>query len=210
MTTPTITPSTALLAVDVQNDFCPNGALAVAGGDEIIPIINQLMPKFTHVVITQDYHPADHISFASNQGLPEFSTITLPYGEQVLWPDHCIQGTFGAKLHAQLNTDFANLFIRKGTRAHIDSYSAFLEADGKTATGLAGYLKEHGITQVFIAGLATDFCVAWTAMDAAFFGFETWVIDDACRSIDVNGSLNDAWQQMIALGIKKTTSTILL
>lgn len=210
MTPPLITPTTALLVVDVQNDFCPNGALAVPRGDEIIPLINRLMPNFGCVAITQDYHPAGHISFASNHDLAEYSTITLPYGEQVLWPDHCIQGTFGAKLHADLNTDFAKIIIKKGTRNHIDSYSAFLEADGKTPTGLAGYLKENNINQVFITGLATDFCVAWTAMDARLFGFDTWVIEDACRAIDVNGSLNDAWQQMNALGIQKIDSTALL
>lgn len=202
----TLSPSDALLVVDVQNDFCPDGALAVAGGDDIIPLINHLMPRFDHVILTQDYHPTGHISFASTHQKPLYSKITLPYGEQVLWSKHCIKGTFGAELHANLDSHRAKLIVRKGTQQHLDSYSAFLEADSETPTGLAGFLRELGVVRVFIAGLATDFCVAWTAMDAKFFGFETYVIDDACRGIDVNGSLADAWRQMGALGINKINS----
>ncbi|MFB2539299.1 MULTISPECIES: bifunctional nicotinamidase/pyrazinamidase [unclassified Acinetobacter] len=197
----------ALIVVDVQYDFCPDGALAVQQGNQIIPTINQLLPHFQHVVLTQDWHPAQHCSFAENQDNKQpFDTIELDYGTQVLWPTHCVQGTHGAELHHDLQQDSAQLIIRKGYRPNIDSYSAFLEADRKTATGLAGYLKEHQIQRVFFVGLATDFCVAWSAMDARHFGFETVVIDDACRAIDLNGSLAQAWQDMLAVGVQKIDS----
>lgn len=201
----------ALIVVDVQYDFCPNGALAVPNGDEIIPIINDLMPKFDHIILTQDWHPADHVSFASNHANKNpFELIDLPYGQQVLWTDHCIQGTHGAKLHEDLDTTHAQMIIRKGYHRHIDSYSAFLEADRTTPTGLSGYLHIHDIQRVFVVGLATDFCVAWTAMDAVQFGFETFVIDDACRAIDTNGSLVKAWADMTGWGVQKITSAALL
>lgn len=196
----------ALIVVDVQNDFCPNGALAVQDGHLVIDVINGLMGKFRHVVLTQDWHPADHVSFADNHAKQPFSTITLPYGEQILWPRHCVQGSHGAKLHDALNQTPATLIIRKGHHADIDSYSAFLEADRQTHTGLAGLLQQINVKRVFITGLATDFCVAWTAMDACDFGFECFVIDDACRGIDADGSLAQAWEQMTAKGVRRIDS----
>ncbi len=205
-----ITPSDALIVVDVQNDFCPHGALAVPDGDAVVPVINQLMTYFSQVVLTQDWHPVSHSSFADNHHLPAFSTIMLPYGEQVLWTTHCVQGTLGAEFHPNLQTTTAQLIIRKGTHEQIDSYSAFVEADRVTHTGLAGYLKEKGIQRVFVVGLATDFCVAWTAMDAIAAGFECVVIEDACRGIDLNGSLEQAWAQMTASGVGKITSDKLM
>lgn len=202
-----LTANDALIVVDVQNDFCPTGSLPVPKGDEIIPFINDLMPKFTHIVLTQDWHPADHISFADNHAnKAPFETITLPYGEQILWTRHCVQGSFGAEFHQDLHTDHAQLIVRKGHHADIDSYSGFLEADRTTLTGLSGYLHTHGIKRVFVVGLATDFCVAWTAMDAVQFGFETFVIDDACRAIDTNGSLDKAWTDMEKWEVKKVES----
>lgn len=202
-----LTLNDVLLVVDVQNDFCPNGALAVEQGDAIVPLVNQLMPKFTHCVLTQDWHPADHASFFDNYATKKpFDTIELSYGTQVLWPRHCVQGSFGAEFHPNLNTNYAKMIIRKGHRTHIDSYSAFLEADRKTPTGLSGYLHMHGIQRVFVAGLATDFCVAWTAVDAVQFGFETFVIDDACRAIDNHGSLEAAWENMTKWGVTKIAS----
>lgn len=197
----------ALLVVDVQNDFCAKGSLAVPDGDAVVAIINGVLPSFDHVVLTQDFHPITHTSFASNHiDKQAYDTIALPYGEQVLWPDHCVQGTHGADFHPNLHTAAAQLIIRKGCNPDIDSYSAFLEADRTTQTGLAGYLNEKGVRRVFIAGLATDFCVAWTAMDARRFGFECIVIADACRGIDIAGSLERAWVDMNAQGVGRVDS----
>jgi len=179
-----------LLVVDVQNDFCPGGNLAVPAGDEVVAIINRLGGRFGHVVLTQDWHPAGHRSFASaNPGRQPFETVTFPYGPQVLWPDHCVQGTPGAQFHAGLQITHAELIIRKGYRREIDSYSAFYENDHTTPTGLAGYLRERGFARVFLAGLALDFCVRYSAEDAHRRGFEAIVIEDACRGIDVGGSV---------------------
>src|SRR5687768_16607053 len=193
-----------LIVVDVQNDFCPGGALAVPKGDEVVPVINRLAARFDNVVLTQDWHPRGHASFASSHpGKKPFEAVELPYGEQVLWPDHCVQGTRGAAFHEGLEPGKAQLVIRKGFHRDIDSYSAFLEADRKTTTGLAGYLKERGLTSLFVCGLATDFCVAWTALDARRAGFEVSVIEDACRAIDLEGSLERAWAEMAAAGVKR-------
>ena len=179
-----------LLIVDVQNDFCAGGALAVPGANEIVPIINRLMTFFPHTGLTQDWHPADHYSFASaHEEQDPFETIDLPYGAQTLWPDHCVQGSAGAEFHSELNTTPAELVIRKGFRREIDSYSAFLENDHRTPTGLAGYLRERGFRQIYLAGLATDFCVRFSAEDARREGFRVTVIEDACRAIDLEGSL---------------------
>jgi nicotinamidase/pyrazinamidase len=198
----------ALLVIDVQNCFVPGGSLAVDKGDEVVPIINRLAKSFRNVVETQDWHTADHISFASQHpGKKPFETIDLPYGKQVLWPDHCVQGTPGADLVKDLAIPHAELVIRKGFRRDIDSYSAFIEADGKTQTGLGGYLKQRGINRVFVAGLATDFCVAWTALDARKEGFAALVIEDACRGIDVKGSLAAAWAKMKAAGVRRIQSS---
>lgn len=196
--------NTALIVVDVQNGFTPGGNLAVAHADQIIPGINQLGAYFANIVLTQDWHPADHISFAENHpGHAAYDSIQLSYGSQVLWPTHCVQGTQDAELHPALNLPTAQLVIRKGCHQHIDSYSAFMEADHHTATGLAGYLRERGIDTVFIVGIATDFCVAWTAMDARKLGFETYVIADLSKGIDLEGSLQHAWQDMLACGVKR-------
>jgi len=193
-----------LVVVDVQNDFMPGGALAVPRGDEIVPVINRLAARFENVVLTQDWHPRGHISFASSHpGRKPFQTIELAYGTQVLWPDHCVQGTAGAALHSELNLTKAQLVIRKGHHAGIDSYSAFLEADRTTPTGLAGYLRERNLDQLYVCGLATDFCVAWTALDALAAGFDTTVIEEACRAIDLDGSLARAWKDMTAAGVKR-------
>ncbi|MBS3981528.1 MAG: bifunctional nicotinamidase/pyrazinamidase [Rhodobacteraceae bacterium] len=192
----------ALIVIDVQNDFCPGGALAVAGGDEIISRINGLMGDFATVVLTQDWHPADHASFAANHpGAAPFSLTTMPYGPQVLWPTHCVQGTKGADFHADLRTDPAQLVIRKGFRPQIDSYSAFFENDHRTATGLDGYLRSRGVTDVTLVGLATDYCVAYSALDAARLGFRATVLEGACRAIDLNGSLAEARDKMRAAGV---------
>lgn len=201
-----------LIVVDVQNGFTPGGNLAVANADEIIPKINQLAQKFEHIVLTQDWHPDQHISFADNHpNKKPFETIELDYGRQVLWPKHCVQGTHDAEFHPHLNIPTAQLIIRKGCHQNIDSYSAFMEADRKTPTGLNGYLREHQINTVFIVGIATDFCVAWTAIDAAELGFDTYVIEDACKAIDLNGSLQQAWQDMSQKGVHRIeTSSILL
>jgi len=200
-------PRAALLVIDMQYDFMPGGALAVAEGDALVPLINRLGAQFRNVVITQDWHPAGHISFASSHaGRSPFDSITLPYGAQTLWPDHCVQGTQGARLHADLVIDHAQLILRKGCNAGIDSYSAFVEADRSTQTGLAGYLKERGIDSVFVVGLALDFCVAWSALDARAAGFNTWVIADACKAIDLGGSLEKAWQDLTAAGVVRIDS----
>lgn len=194
-------PHHALIVIDVQNDFCPGGALAVAGGDEIIPRINALMSDFAVTVLTQDWHPADHSSFAENHpGAVPFSQIDMPYGVQTLWPAHCVQGTSGADFHPALRTE-ADLILRKGFRRGIDSYSAFYENDRSTPTGLAGYLRERGITELTFVGLALDFCVGWSAIDAATLGFRTRVLQGACRAIDLNGSLDAARGQMLAAGV---------
>ena len=196
-----------LIVVDVQNDFCPGGALAVPKGDEVVPVINRLAARFENVVLTQDWHPRGHASFASSHpGKEPFETIDLPYGKQVLWPDHCIQGTAGAALHSGLSITHAQLLIRKGHHRGIDSYSAFLEADRETTTGLAGFLKEKGYRELFVCGLATDFCVAWTALDARATGFEVTVLENACRAIDLEGSLERAWADMQSAGIKRAGS----
>lgn len=203
--------NTALIVVDVQNGFCPNGNLAVPSGDEVVPIINHLAKHFQNIVLTQDWHPADHISFAENHvGKQPFDTIELDYGTQVLWPTHCVQSSQDAELHPDLNIPSAQLIIRKGYHQHIDSYSAFLEADQQTSTGLAGYLQARGIDTVYVVGLATDFCVAWTAMDAAKLGFDSYVIEDACRAIDLNGSLENAWQAMRNVGVQRISSQDIL
>ena len=194
----------ALLVIDLQNDFMPGGALAVARGDEVVPVANRLARAFEHVIVTQDWHPRDHISFAaSHAGKSPFERIALPYGEQVLWPMQCVQGTAGAALHEALDIAHARLVIRKGYRRTIDSYSAFVEADRETPTGLAGYLRESGVKRVWCCGLATDYCVAWTALDARAAGFEAVVVEDACRAIDLEGSLERAWRDMEAAGIAR-------
>jgi len=198
---------TAFIIIDVQNDFCPGGALAVAEGDRVIPVINRLQAHFGLRVLTQDWHPADHTSFADNHaGADPFSIIDMPYGPQVLWPAHCIQGSEGAAFHRDLETDGAAVTIRKGFRPEIDSYSAFFENDHKTPTGLAGYLREQGVTALVMAGLATDFCVRFSAVDAAKLGFEVTVVDDACRAIDMDGSLNAAMEDFAAHGVQRATS----
>ena len=200
-----------LIVVDVQNGFTPGGNLAVANADEIIPKINQLAQKFKHIVLTQDWHPDQHISFADNHpNKKPFETIELDYGRQVLWPKHCVQGTHDAVFHPHLNIPTAQLIIRKGCHQNIDSYSAFMEADRKTPTGLNGYLREHQINTVYIVGIATDFCVAWTAIDAAELGFDTYVIEDACKAIDLNGSLQQAWQDMSQKGVHRIEASSIL
>ncbi|WP_435257390.1 bifunctional nicotinamidase/pyrazinamidase [Thioclava sp. FR2] len=194
--------SEALIVIDVQNDFCPGGALAVAGGDEIIPRINALMADFATIVLTQDWHPSEHASFAANHpGAEPFSLTTMPYGPQVLWPVHCVQGNHGAEFHKELQTDAAQLIIRKGFRKQIDSYSAFFENDHATSTGLEGYLRSRGVTSVTFVGLATDYCVAYSALDAARLGFDATVLLGACRGIDLNNSLAEAKDQMLAAGV---------
>ena len=192
----------ALIVIDVQNDFCPGGALAVNDGDSIITGINALMDDFQTVVLTQDWHPADHASFAANHdGAEPFSVTEMPYGPQVLWPVHCVIGSPGAALHRDLRTDPAQLVIRKGFRPDIDSYSAFFENDRETPTGLEGYLDSRGITQLTLVGLATDYCVAYSALDAVKLGFKVSVRRDLCRAIDLNGSLEEARAQMIGAGV---------
>ena len=193
----------ALLVVDVQNDFCPGGSLAVPEGDVIIPRVNELIGRFEHVLLTQDWHPAGHSSFASSYGgKAPFETIELAYGTQVLWPDHCVQGTHGAALHADLRIDRAELIIRKGFRKAIDSYSAFFENDRVTPTGLAGYLRERGIDTLYLTGLATDFCVKYSALDGRAEGFTVYVIEDAVRGIDTEGSVARAWEEMREAGVQ--------
>jgi len=198
---------TALVIIDVQHDFCPGGALAVADGDAVVPIVNRLQSAFPLRILTQDWHPADHTSFADNhQGAEPFSMTEMPYGPQVLWPSHCIQGTQGAELHKDLETGSASIIIRKGFRPEIDSYSAFFENDRNTPTGLKGYLKDLGITSLAMAGLATDFCVRYSAVDAAKLGFDVTLIEDACRAIDMNGSLTEAMKDMADHGVTLATS----
>ncbi|WP_298904835.1 bifunctional nicotinamidase/pyrazinamidase [uncultured Aliiroseovarius sp.] len=193
----------ALIVIDVQNDFCPGGALAVADGDQIVPLINAMLPDFAVKVFTQDWHPAGHSSFAtSHDGKAPFEVTDMPYGPQVLWPDHCVQGTDGAAFHPDLLTDPADLVIRKGFRPQIDSYSAFFENDQTTPTGLEGYLRTRGVTKLTMVGLATDFCVAYSAIDGAKLGFDVTVLEPACRAIDLDGSLAAARDNMRAAGVK--------
>ena len=197
----------AFIVIDVQNCFRPGGSLAVARGDEVVPVINRLAKSFATVVLTQDWHTPDHKSFASaHAGRKPFETTRMPYGDQVLWPDHCVQGTPGAEFAPGLSIPQAGLILRKGWNREIDSYSAFNEADGKP-TGLAAYLKQRGIRRIFLAGLATDFCVAWSATDARRAGFITAVIEDACRAIDLNSSLAAAWDKMAKAGVQRLQST---
>ena len=203
-----ITGSDALLVIDVQNCFTPGGSLAVKEGDAIVPLINTIAKGFQNVVLTQDWHTADHVSFASqHEGKKPFEAMKLGYGNQVLWPDHCVQGTEGAAINKDINIPQAQLIIRKGFHKDVDSYSAFLEADRKTETGLAGYLKGRKIKRVFVCGLATDFCVAWSALDARKFGLQASVIEDACRGIDINGSIAAAWKNMTKAGVKRVQSS---
>ena len=200
--------NSALLVVDVQNCFVTGGTLPVKGGEEVVPIINKLSGKFENIVITQDWHTPGHASFASaHAGEKPFGMKKMAYGNQVMWPDHCVQGTDDAALHKDLKLPSAQLVVRKGFHPKVDSYSAFMEADAKTPTGLGGYLKQRGIKTVFITGLATDFCVAWTALDARKLGFEALVIEDATRAIDLNGSLAAAWTSMAAKGVKRIQSS---
>jgi nicotinamidase/pyrazinamidase len=197
-----------LLVIDVQNCFLPGGSLAVKDGDQVVPVINRIAKSFANVVMTQDWHTAGHVSFASSHsGKKPFEVIDLSYGKQVLWPDHCVQGTEGAALSKDLNIPQAELILRKGFHKDVDSYSAFTEADGKTSTGLAKYLEARGLRRVFVAGLATDFCVAWSALDARKAGFETYVVEDACRGIDTQGSLAKAWADMDKAGVKRIQSS---
>ena len=203
-------PRCALVVIDMQNDFIPGGQLAVQGGDEIVPLINSLGARFRNVVVAQDWHPAGHVSFASSHpGKAPFDSVQLPYGAQTLWPDHCVQGSHGAQLHADLDLPHAQLIVRKGFNRDIDSYSAFVEADRRTPTGLSGYLKERGIDTVYLVGLALDYCVAWSALDARTAGFDTVLIVDACRAIDLDGSLQRALGEMEAAGVKLIDSMAL-
>jgi len=198
-----------LIITDIQNDFCPGGALAVAEGDRIIPAVNAISSRFDKCVATQDWHPPGHISFASTHGMRPYEVISLDGLEQVLWPDHCVQGSAGAAFAAGLDVPHAQVVIRKGHHRKVDSYSAFLEADRKTKTGLDGYLASRGVQQVFCVGLATDFCVAWTALDARRFGLQAAVIEDACRALDTAGSLEAAWKAMQKAGVRRLSSASL-
>jgi nicotinamidase/pyrazinamidase len=201
------TPADALLVVDMQYDFLPGGKLAVEGGDEIIAPINALGLKFENVMMTQDWHPPGHASFASqHEGAKPFDVIQLPYGPQHLWPDHCVWDTHGAEFSEDIHLPHTQLVIRKGYREVVDSYSGFQEADRRTKTGLEGYIIERGFKRLFVAGLATDFCVHWTAVDARAAGFETYVIEDASRGIDTNNSLDEAWRAMTAAGVRRISS----
>jgi len=208
---PEIRADDVLIVVDVQNDFCPGGALAVAEGDQVVPIANRLIERFASAVLTQDWHPADHRSFASaHAGRQAFDSIEFPYGPQTLWPDHCVQGSEGAAFHRDLRAEKAELVIRKGFRRDIDSYSAFAENDRRTRTGLAGYLRERGFRRLFLCGLATDFCVLYSALDGRAEGFEVFVVEDGCRAIDLNGSLMEAWAQMAKAGVVRVGSDLCL
>lgn len=201
----------ALLIVDLQNDFCPGGALAVPGGDQIVPTVNKLVNVFDAVIQTQDWHPAGHSSFASSHdGKEPYDTVEVDYGEQVLWPDHCVQGSMGAEFHPELNTLKTQVVIRKGFRKEIDSYSTFFENDQKTTTGLTGYLKQRGITDLYTVGLATDFCVKWSVLDGIDEGFNMHIVKDAVKGIDLNGSLDAAWDEMKEKGVNIVTSDDLL
>jgi nicotinamidase/pyrazinamidase len=198
----TVAGTDVLLVVDVQNDFCPGGKLAVPRSDEVVPLVNRLAKRFANVVLTQDWHPTGHGSFASSH--PErqpFEIVVLPYGQQILWPDHCVRGTTGAEFHPDLHIPHAQLILRKGFRTEIDSYSAFFENDRKTPTGLAGYLRERGLTRIFLAGLTFDFCVRYSAEDARRAGLDVIVLEDACRGIDTGGSIAETRANFAALGI---------
>jgi nicotinamidase/pyrazinamidase len=198
-----VTHNDVLIVIDVQNDFCPGGALAVPGGDSVIAPIHAIAQRFEHIVLTQDWHTADHASFASaHPGRQPFETIEMPYGPQALWPDHCVQGRSGAEFHPALRLPQAELILRKGFRAQIDSYSAFFENDRSTPTGLAGYLRERGLTRVFLAGLAYDYCVGYSAVDARHLGFEAIVLRDACRAIDLNGSVETIEREFARAGVR--------
>ena len=197
----------ALIIVDVQNDFCEGGALEVPNGSSVVPVINKLIDRFDAIIQTQDWHPSGHHSFASSHdGKSPYETVELDYGTQVLWPDHCVQGTNGADFHKELQTDKSQVIIRKGFRAPIDSYSTFYENDQKTKTGLTGYLKDRGITDLYVSGLATDFCVKWSVLDGIKEGFNVHIVEDAVRGIDLEGSLDEAWKEMKEAGVTVTTS----
>lgn len=198
----------ALVVVDIQNDFCPGGALEVPGGDEIIEPTNNLLSTFDCVVQTQDWHPSDHSSFASNhKGKKPFDTIDMEYGEQVLWPDHCVQGTKGSEFHSSLKTNPSQMIVRKGFRSSIDSYSAFFENDHETVTGLHGYLQARGVDELYVVGLATDFCVKWTVLDALKLGYKVHLVEDAIRGIDIEGSVDTAIKEMKEAGVQLIQST---
>lgn len=202
-----IRPDDALIVIDVQNDFCPGGALAVPDGDAVVPVINGLIGRFAHVILTQDWHPAGHRSFASTHpGRQPFESIAWSYGSQTLWPDHCIQGSTGAEFHPDLRVDTAELVIRKGFRGEIDSYSAFMENDKTSRTGLAGYLRERRLNRLFFCGLALDFCVGWSALDGRRESFSAYLIEDACRAIDLNGSRAAALEQLRAADVQVITA----
>jgi nicotinamidase-related amidase len=206
-----IQPDDMLLGVDIQVDFCPGGALAVPGGDEVVPVVNRAAAKFAHFGLTQDWHPSGHISFASSHaGKAPLQTITLPYGKQILWPDHCVPGTKGAEFHPALETERVEVVIRKGFHPAIDSYSAFYENDRRTSTGLGGYLRGRGVARLFMAGLATDFCVLYSALDARREGFEVFVIEEAVRGIDIHGSVVSAWRAMADAGVRRIREQDLL
>jgi nicotinamidase/pyrazinamidase len=193
-----------LVVIDVQNDFCPGGALAVRDGHAVVPVINRLSQRFNHMVLTQDWHPSGHSSFATaHPGSAPFQTIMMPYGKQTLWPDHCVQGTSGAAFHPRLSTERAELVIRKGFRGEVDSYSAFFENDRRTPTGLSGYLRDRGLQRLFLVGLATDYCVHYSAVDARRLGFETIIVESGCRAIDLAGSLTSAWTAMQEAGVQR-------
>src|SRR5699024_3289199 len=201
----------ALLVVDVQNDFCPNGALGVPGGDQIVPVVNKLADRFEIVILTQDWHPSAHSSFASSHSAKEaYETIDMPYGTQVLWPDHCVQDSEGSDFHPDLLTSKSQLIIRKGFRKDIDSYSALFENDNATPTGLTGYLRDRGVNTLYVVGLATDFCVRWSVLDGMKEGFEMHVVEDAVKGIDLDGSVEEAWKEMLDAGAQKTSSEKLL
>lgn len=204
-------PTDALLVIDMQNDFCPGGALAVKGGDEIVPLVNRLGQRFEHVILTQDWHPANHISFSSTHpGTQAFATIEVEYGTQTLWPDHCVQGTSGADFHPGLDLPHAEMIVRKGFRRHIDSYSAFLEDDHTTPTGLAGYLRERGLKRLFLCGLAYDFCVKYSAIDGTAAGFECIVIEDASRAVKLSGSVEETDTTFADKGIPRINALSLM
>ena len=201
----------ALLVVDIQNDFCPGGALAVPDGDTIVPTVNKLIDQFDTVIQTQDWHPAGHHSFASSHdGKDPYDTVEMDYGTQVLWPNHCVQGSEGAEFHPDLNTTKTQVVIRKGFRKSIDSYSTFYENDNETPTGLTGYLRDRGITDLYTVGLATDFCVKWSILDGIKEGFSMYIVEDAVKGIDLNGSLDEAWMEMKEQGVIKLNSETLL
>ena len=204
-----IQPTDALLVIDVQNDFMPGGTLAVADGDAIVPLINTLAKKFDHVILTQDWHPPQHISFATTHNKQPFETIEVPYGPQTLWPEHVLQHTEGAAFHPALSIPHAELILRKGFRRHIDSYSAFLENDHATPTGLAGYLRERSLTRLFLCGLAYDFCVRYSALDGLALGFETSVLEDASRPVNLAASVNEANEALATAGIQRIASNML-